>query len=120
MMPCECTSGRSCLSSFVCLQEQFSERSHGPGKRTTYGDDLAGERRPGRSCQLDVEILAEHGGVARNQDRSEVARSRLQKIAAAARFLLDEHLVSPAQLCEVRGARHRSHGRDEGCETLAR
>src|SRR5262249_10809389 len=87
-------------------------RLHGHGQWFSLSrrlNDLARERRPRRSGELDIEILTEHRSIAWDQHRLEVTRARLPQLTTAACFFFDEHLVPFAELLEIRRARDAAH-----------
>src|ERR1700754_4638634 len=69
--------------------------------------DLTGERRPGRSRQLDVEVGADQLIAPGDQDGLEVTGSCLEQLAFS-RELLHEHLYPLAQPREILTARDGS------------
>src|SRR6266513_4002856 len=81
--------------------------------------DLAEERRASSTRELHAEVFADEGGVARNHDRLEITRARLQQ-SAAARGLLDQNFAPLAQQAQIALPCPGANRSDESGQPLTR
>src|SRR5689334_15219153 len=79
--------------------------------------DLSEESGPRRSGQLDLQILPDQGGIARNHHGLEIAGARLKQTTALGGFL-DENLSALAQQTEVPFTTCAAHDFDQSGESV--